>query len=200
MELSAQPRRETKLIKVYGDLVTKLNEISNRVGIPFMEYVNSALEQAVRAGRLGKTLKEIVDSYERMLIQREAGLVLVPLEAFNRIVEKFYPGEGQFIESVWRESGTWYGKYLLVKVKNSDPLDVFRDMLKDSGWGFREVSLERRGGEGLLKCFSLTLSLENTKLLMNFIEGVIEALGYEIVGRSYLRGAIEIEFKSREKR
>lgn len=193
--MSTYSRRETKLVRVYSDLVARLNEASNREGIPFMEYVNSALEQAVRAHRLGKPLKEIVDFYERMLIQREAGLIMVPLEALNKIVERFYPSNGDVLESIWRESGEWYGKYLLIKVKDGSPIEVFRNMLRDSGWGIRDVSLERRGDKSLLKCFSLTLSLENTRLLMNFIEGVIEALGYEILGRSCLRGVVEIEFK-----
>lgn len=195
--MGGRQQRETKLVRVYSDLVARINEISNREGIPFMEYVNSALEQAVRAHRLGKDLKDIVDFYERMLTQREAGLVMVPLEVLNKIVERFYPREGELLEGIWRESGAWYGKYLLIKVRGSDPLELFRDMLKDSGWGVRETSLERVGERSMLKCFSLTLSLENTRLLMRFIEGVIEALGYEIISSSCLRGVIEIEFRRR---
>jgi len=193
--LGVRVRRETKLIRVYSDLVAKLNEISNREGVPFMEYVNSALEQVVRAHRLGRSIKEVVDSYERMLIQREAGLVMAPLEALNKIVERFYPGEGDLLEGIWREAGLWYGKYLSIKIRDGEPLEVFRDMLKDSGWGIREINLERRGDRKLLKCFSLTLSLENTRLLMNFIEGVMEALGYKVLERNCLRGVIEIEFR-----
>jgi hypothetical protein len=197
--LGRRLQKETKLVRVYGDLVAKLNEASNREGVSFLDYINSALEQAVRAHKMGRSLKDIVDFYEMMMMQREAGLVMVPSEVLNRITERFYPNEKNMLESMWYESGVWYGKYLLVKVKREDPTDVFGEMLKATGWNIKDVVLERRGEKLTFKCFSLMLSLENTALLMRFIEGVMETLGYEVINQNYLRGVIEIEFRKTTK-
>ena len=192
-------QKETKLVRVYSDLVAKLNEASNREGISFLDYVNNALEQAVRAHKMGHSLKEIVDFYEMMMMQREAGLVMVPSEVLNKITERFYPNEKNMLESIWYESGVWYGKYLLVKVRREDPADVFGEMLKATGWNIKDVVFERRGDKLVFKCFSLMLSLENTALLMKFIVGVMETLGYEVISQNYLRGVIEIEFRKTAK-
>jgi hypothetical protein len=193
--LGRRLQKETKLVRVYSDLVAKLNEASNREGISFLDYVNSALEQAVRAHKMGHSLKDIVDFYEMMMMQREAGLVMVPSEVLNKITERFYPNEKNMLESIWYESGVWYGKYLLVKVRREDPIDVFGEMLKATGWSIKDVVFERRGDKLAFKCFSLMLSLENTALLMKFIVGVMETLGYEVISQNYLRGVIEIEFR-----
>jgi hypothetical protein len=72
-------------------------------------------------------------------------------------------------------------------------------MLKATGWNIKDVVLERRGEKLTFKCFSLMLSLENTALLMRFIEGVMETLGYEVISQNYLRGVIEIEFRKTTK-
>lgn len=197
--MSRRPQRETKLVRVYGDLVAKLNEAANREGISFMEYINGALEQALRAHRMGRSLRDIVDFYELMWMQREAGLIMVPYEVLNKIAERFYPSEKETLESIWYESGVWYGKYLLVKVKDGDPAEVFVETLKSAGWDIKDVVFERHGRNAVFKCFSLTLSLENTALLSKFIEGVMEAIGYEILNKSHLRGVIEIDLKRLEK-
>lgn len=197
--MSRRPQRETKLVRVYEDLVVRLNEAANREGISFMDYINGTLEQALRAHRIGHSLRDIVDFYELMLMQREAGLIMVPYEVLNKISERFYPREKEVLENIWHESGVWYGKYLLVKVKDGDPAEAFMETLKSMGWDIKDVVFERHGRSAVFKCFSLTLSLENTALLSKFIEGVMEAIGYEVLNRSHLRGVIEIDLKKLEK-
>lgn len=192
--MSKSPKRETKLVSVYSDLIDKLKEISIKEGLPLTEYVNRALEQAIRARELGASIKEVVDFYERMTVQREAGLVMIPLEVFNRMIEELRR-EGKLSEDLWYECGQWYGKYLSMRVKDVSPTSFLIEMLKDCGWKVRWISIEE-GGEVLLKCFSPTVSLEATKLFMKFIEGAVESLGYEVLSRSYLRGVIELKVRS----
>lgn len=189
------PRRETRLVRVYSDLVASLNEASNREGVSFLDYINDALEQAVRAHRMNCPLKRIVDFYEIMMMQREAGLIMIPSEILNRLIERFYPSEKDMLQEIWYDSGVWYGKYLLAKIKDGNPVEKFAEILRVTGWNIKDVVLEKHGENITFKCFSLMLTLENTVLLMRFIEGVMRTLGYEAAERSYLRGVIEIEFK-----
>ncbi|MEM1790086.1 MAG: hypothetical protein QXP68_04145 [Thermosphaera sp.] len=191
--MSRSSKRETKLVSVYSDLIVKLKEISMREGLPLTEYVNRALEQAVRAHELGSSLREVVDLYERMRIQREAGLILIPMEVFNRMVEEL---RGEEVEGLWRDCGSWYGEYLSMRVRDGDPLRVLVGMLEDCGWKVKLTNLE---GGGSFKCFSPTISLEATKLFARFIEGALKSLGYEILSTSCLRGLIELRIKLRKK-
>ncbi|MCX8178152.1 MAG: hypothetical protein N3F10_07690 [Candidatus Bathyarchaeota archaeon] len=191
----AARRRETKLVKVYEDLVAKLNEEANKRGVAFFDFINEILAQAVRVLDMGSTIREVVDFYEAMMVQREAGLAMIPFEALDRIVEKFYRGERETLEGLWHDAGVWYGKYLSFRVKDESPFDVFIRSLSFMGWGIKEVTCQKSEDKIGLKCFSLTLSRENTKLLLKFVEGVMNALGYEMADSQCLRGVIEAEFK-----
>ena len=72
-----------RLIRVPDDLVNKLTIASNRRGEPFIRYVTEILEQAVRADELDSTIKEMVDSYEKEVVQKEASR----LEEAERVEE-----------------------------------------------------------------------------------------------------------------
>lgn len=196
----AARRRETKLIKVYEDLVVKLNEEANKRGVTFFDLVNEILAQAVRSMEMGGSVKEVVDFYEAMKFQREAGLVMIPFEALDRIVEKYYKNEKEMLEGLWFEAGVWYGKYLSFRAKDNDPIEVFLRSLFFMGWGIKDVKCERSQDGIAIKCFSLTLSRENTMLLMKFIEGVMSAMGYGVTDEKCLRGVIETEFKRLNKK
>ena len=72
-----------RLIRVPDDLVSRLMIASNRRGEPLMQYITEILEQAVRAHELNSSLKEIVDSYEKEVVQKEAS----GLEEAERVEE-----------------------------------------------------------------------------------------------------------------
>lgn len=191
----AARQRETKLVKVYEDLIAKINREANKRGIPFFDMVNDILSQAVKVMEMGGSIREAVDFYEAIRLQHEAGLAMIPFEALNSIVEKYYKSEKETLEKLWFESGVWYGKYLSFRVKKEEALDVFLKSLAYMGWGIKDVNFKMDQDNLSLKCFSLTLSRENTMLLMKFIEGVMNAIGYEVVNAKCLRGVVEAEFK-----
>ena len=72
-----------RLIRVPDDLVNKLMTASNRRGEPFIRYVTEILEQAVMADELDSSIKEIVDSYKKEVVQKEAS----QLEEAERVEE-----------------------------------------------------------------------------------------------------------------
>ncbi len=192
-------QKDMKLIRVPADLVSKLSEASNREGKPFFNYIIEALEQAVRAHELDGSLKEIVDFYNLMMIQKDAGLVITPSETLNKLIEKLYPKEKDLLHEIWFESGKWFGKYLLVKVKDEDSVKMFGEILRAVSWNLKDVEFKKGADTVTFKCISFTLSLENTVLLMKFIEGAMSTLGYETVSQEYLRGMIDMEFRKAEK-
>jgi len=192
-------RKGKKLVPAPEDLFSKLSEAANIAGKPFSSYVAEALEQVVRAHEMNRSLKEIVDFYELMMMQKEAGLVITPSETLNNLIERLYPKEKELLQTIWFDSGKWYGKYLLVKVRNEDQVEMFGEILKVTSWNLKDVEFKKDANGVTFRCISFTLSLENTVLLMKFIEGVMNTLGYEMVNQDHLRGMIRMEFRKSEK-
>ena len=60
-----------KLIRVPDDLVDRLVGASNSQGKSLLDYIAEIFEQALRAHELDCSLKETVDSYERIAMQNE---------------------------------------------------------------------------------------------------------------------------------
>ena len=195
--MSKTSSKEKKLIRVPSDIVAKLNEAANRAGKSFYDYTSEVLEQALRASELGRPLKEIMDFFELMSVQRNAGLTITFSELLNYLISMLYPKEEKALHERWYEAGVWYGTYLQVKFRNKRTLDIFTKLLSESWWEINEVNLSKEEEGFVLRCVSFTLSLERTKLLMSFLEGVINSMEYEIVKKDCIRGMIILNFTER---
>ena len=195
--MSKTSSKEKKLIRVPSDIVAKLNEAANRAGRSFYDYTSEVLEQALRASELGRPLKEIMDFFELMSVQRNAGLTITFSELLNYLISMLYPKEEKALHERWYEAGVWYGTYLQVKFRNKRTLDIFTKLLSESWWEINEVNLSKEEEGFVLRCVSFTLSLERTKLLMSFLEGVINSMEYEIVKKDCIRGMIILNFTER---
>ncbi|MDI6691020.1 MAG: hypothetical protein QME50_04015 [Candidatus Bathyarchaeota archaeon] len=188
--------KERKLIAVPSELVRALNEIANRKGTPFYEYTVEALEQAVRASLMRRTIREIVDFYEIMEMERASGTVLVPRDALNWFIKKLYPEERDAMQKVWLDAGRWFGKYLTAKLHSKEEaIDILTKILETSRWELDEVSLEKKENAVRVRLMSFVLSEENTELLMSYVEGVMESLGYETGNKECMRGMVIIDFR-----
>lgn len=187
-----------KLIRVPEDLVTRLNEAANLDGEPFLEYITEALEQAIRAHEMDRSIKQVVDFYEFMMMQKDAGLMITPSETLNKLIDKLYSSDKEFLQKLWLDAGGWYGKYLLAKVRDGDPVELFEEVLKVTNWDLNDVEFKRDNGSISLRCISFTMSIENTFLLMTFVEGVMNTLGYKTANQKCMRGMINMDFKPAE--
>ncbi|MCD6529072.1 hypothetical protein J7L06_02140, partial [Candidatus Bathyarchaeota archaeon] len=87
-----------------------------------------------------------------------------------------------------------YGTYLQVKFRNRGVLEAFARILSESWWELNEVNLAKERGGFTLRCVSFILSLERTKLLTSFLEGVINSIGYEVLEKDCIRGMIILHF------
>ncbi|MDH5441357.1 MAG: hypothetical protein OEY31_12215, partial [Candidatus Bathyarchaeota archaeon] len=131
-----------KLIRVPDDLVTRLNEAANLDGEPFLEYITEALEQAIRAHEMDRSIKQVVDFYEFMMMQKDAGLMITPSETLNKLIDKLYSSDKEFLQKLWLDAGGWYGKYLLAKVRDGDPVELFEEVLKVTNWDLNDVEFK----------------------------------------------------------
>lgn len=183
-----------KLIAVPSELVNELNELANRNGVPFYRYTASALEEAVKAGRMGRTLREVVEFYEVMEMRKASGYILVPQDIVRWLIKKLWSKEKDSLREMYLGAGRWFGRFLAAKYRR-EALDFFFKVLKVSEWELEEVDLEEKGDVLRLRLTSLTLPEEETMLLMHYIEGVMESLRVKIEKKECMKGIIILELK-----
>ena len=184
-----------RLILVPSDLVARLMEISNVEGKTFYGFVGEIFWQALRAHEMRQSLKEIVDFFEIMETQKASGAVITPLDGLTYLIGEVYQSQREVLLGKWYESGEWYGKYLLARFRGRDPVTAFVRLLEVSHWDLKEVHVTENAGTVKFRCVSPLLPLENTELLLKFIEGVMHSLGYRATVEDYLKGIILLEFK-----
>lgn len=185
----------TKLIVVPSRLVEQLRDVAVRQGVSLSSYTAEALEQALRVEGLGSSLREAVDLYRLMEIQRGSGAVQLPRSSLDRLVGELYPERGEELRRIWFESGRWYGEYLRTKLRGEDLLDFFEKALLVS-WNLDDVDVEDEGGSAVFRFTSFVMPLESTELLISYVSGAMRALGYEEVERDFLRGMATILYKA----
>jgi len=187
--------KDTKLIVVPSRLVERLRAVAARQGVHLSRYAAEALEQALRAEGLGTSLREAVDLYRLVEIQRGAGAVQISRSSLEQLVGELYPGNGEELRRIWREAGRWYGEYLRTKLNDDGVLGFFEKALLVS-WDLDEVEVRDDGGAVTVRCTSFMMPLEVTELLISYISGVMSSLGYEELDRDYLRGMATLRYRA----
>jgi len=187
--------KDTKLIVVPSRLVERLRAVAAKQGVHLSRYAAEALEQALRAEGLGTSLREAVDMYRLVEIQRGAGAVQISRSSLEQLVGELYSGNGEDLRRIWREAGRWYGEYLRTKLNDDGVLGFFEKALLVS-WDLDEVEVRDDGGAVTLRCTSFMMPLEVTELLISYISGVMSSLGYEELDRDYLRGMATLRYRA----
>lgn len=187
--------RGKKLTLVPTDLLERLMRISNREGKTLYSFVSEIFEQALRVYESKHTLQEVVDFFELMETQKASGAVITPVDVLTYLIGELYPSGREVLCKRWYESGQWYGKYLLDRFHNQNQVETLGKLLEVTRWDLREVRVEEEGGVVRVRCVSPLLPLENTELLVRFVEGVMDSLGYKVRKEDFMKGIILLEFE-----
>lgn len=187
--------RGKKLTLVPADILERLMKISNRQGKTLYSLVSEIFEQALRVYDSERTLQEVVDTFELIETQRASGAVITPADVLTYLIDAVYPSGKEELLERWYESGRWYGKYLLDRFNNRDHVEAIEKILKVIRWDLKEVHVNYESDVVKVRCVSPLLPVENTVLILKFIEGVMDSLGYELVKEDHLKGLILLEFK-----
>jgi len=194
------PGGSKKLVPVQQDLVDEVYDIAREEGKAPYEMINDVFSQAIRAHKMGTTLKEIVDSYELIQTERGSGSIIIGSDILYYMISKLYPTEKDKIKEMYFERGKWYGSYLSAKLfgggGSDDPLNQVLEMLKFSLWDVSSIDYKRKGNEVSLSCIAPHLSAEGTELLTAYLKGVFKALKYEVKSESVNKGIIMLLFSS----
>lgn len=187
--------RAKKLTLVPTDLLERLMRISNREGKTFYSFMSEILEQALRVYESRHTLQEVVDFFELMETQKASGAVITPVDVLTYLIGEVYPSGKEALCERWYESGQWYGKYLLDRFHNQNQVEALGNILAVTRWDLKEVLVEEESEVVKVRCVSPLLPLQNTELLVRFVEGVMDSLGYKVKNEDFMRGIVLLEFQ-----
>lgn len=190
-------KKQKKLVAVQADLVQKIIRIANIKGRTVYSFVNEILEQAIKAEELGRSLKEVVEIYQLMEIEKKTGAVLTTREILNFVIERLYPLEEEALKEKWYNSGEWYGKYVFARFQNGEPLEMLDKLLRAYAWDASEVRI-LKGEESIsLRCVAPNHTPKGTRLFSRFLEGAMHSMGYSLKKRDLLKGLILLDFEKR---
>lgn len=185
-------RKDKKLVYVNHDLLEEVARASSRRGETITKFLEEALTQAVKVTSAGYDLKQLGQFFEVLYAQRILGGAFVPLNVLNFLTDVASKNEKDALANVWFESGKWHGKYLKERFKN--PVQSLGIFLEVSRWDLSEVEVKQVGAITRVRCISAVLTEEATRLLAQFIEGIMQGFGYQIQKSDVLKGMIVIEF------
>jgi hypothetical protein len=196
--LTKKQPEDSKLLILPSKLVNRLRETSAKRGTSLTSYAMEVLEEALRAESLGATPKAAVDAYRMREIQRGAGAMVVPRGSLSQLVEDLKGDHAEELKGLWEEAGRWYGTYLSGKLSAAEVLEFLRQDLLTS-WNLDEVEIVD-GDEATLRFTAFMMSEEFTDLLLSYVHGLMESLGYNEMNRDSLRGMATIKYLKIKKR
>lgn len=184
---------DTKFIIVPRQLADQLRALTARLGLSVSDFTVEALTQAMRAQELGSDLGEAVELYRLSGVQRGAGNIQVTRTVLKEILGKLYGSDGDELLGLWHEHGKWYGAYLKARLSRDQVLGFLeRDLLVT--WNLDEAEVAQRDLMVSVRCVSFGMSEEFTELLVSYVVGVMEELGFAENERDVLRGLVSLKF------
>jgi hypothetical protein len=191
--LVSRSSKDAKLVVLPSRLVEQLREIAVRRGVSISSFAADALEQAVRAEEMETSLEEAVNVFGIYEIVRGSGAVQIPRSRFNSLISELHRGNKDELLTEWKKAGRWYGEYLHARL--GDRALRFLEKALLVSWNLDEVTIHNEGIIVNIRFTSFIIALELTELLVSYITGIMNALGYETVKKSYLRGLATLSFR-----
>jgi len=187
-----------KMLAANELLVNEFVKIAERKGRVLYDFTNEVITQAIRADKMGLTLKDVLD--ERGIVEeaKRSGFTLVFKRLWYEILDKVYAGsEKDWLMEEWRETGRWYGKFSYSR-SPEDPLRVLEKGIHTLMWDIEDFDVTEEGGLVSLRCISAGFSEAYTLLLATFFKGALDALGYVLVDEELSKGIITLKFRKKE--
>jgi hypothetical protein len=188
----AKSGKDRKLVLVPNHIVSELMEIANKKGQPFYNFVADTLEQALAVYSGGSTLMDVVRSYEFMELYKSSGARVVSDDLYSYLIDKSYETEEKVLQDKMLMFGRRCGRTL--HAEYADPVGALKDFLLTAGWNLNDVSISKEKDIVSIRCASPILSMENTLLLLRFIDGVMNELGHVLQKQDSAKGILSLEY------
>jgi len=183
---------DTKFIVVPRQLADQLRLVTARLGTSVSDFSVEALNQALRVQEMGSNLKEAVDLYQISGVQRGAGNIQVTRGVLRGIIQRLYEEDKEELLRVWGDHGRWYGAYLKAKMGGGALLGFLEKDLLVS-WNLDEAEITQQDLMVSVRLVSFGMSVEFTDLLVSYVLGLMEELGFSESERDILRGLVSLK-------
>jgi hypothetical protein len=185
------------MLAARDDLADRIGKIAENRGFTLFGMLNDLLDLAIKADRMGISLKEAVESFELAKEVRDASFTLVLESLLYETAELAYTSEKEKTLQTWFDAGVWISqRYLARGVK--DPLGAYERELKVFGWNIPGVTMERSAKEVSFRILSPRFSEAYTLLFNRYLQGVLVGSGYEVTFNEVGRGNIRLEAVKRD--
>ena len=182
-----------KLVYVSEDLLEKASKVSRAEGVSLSKLVENALAETLKVNELGYSSNQLANFFNVIQTHRVLGGLFIPSGVLDFILEKCSKADLDELQTLWYDTGKWNGRYLREKFVNS--VDAFRSFLELSRWDLNEVNIKNIGDEVKVRCVSTVMSIEGTKMLAKYIEGVMNGLNYKTEHVDVMKGMIILQSK-----
>jgi len=182
--------KDKKLLLVPGNVISGLMEIANKQGKPFQGFVAETLQSALGVYAKGHSLEEITNTFELLGACKSLGSKIVSDDTFGYLIDKLCVADGEVLRKKICEFGRLCGRNLVSKHEN--PLLELKRFLSILGWDLNEVLVTDKDESVEIRCISPVLSIQDTELLMNLVNGLVDAFGYGIEEEDFVKGIISL--------
>lgn len=171
-----------------------MNKIAKENDLSLYSFVNQILALFLRAKELGVNLNTMLDSRESLKSAKENGFTLGLERLWYEMAELAYSKSEKESRQSWFDTGVWFAKrYVTGDAEN--PFEAFTNDLQEFTWNVPELKLLKKKKEDAVsvRILSPRFTEAYTFLFSSFIEGALEAFGYEMHSKEVSRGIIRLD-------
>lgn len=184
-----------KLVPIPENILADVLKAAIKDNTSTNKFIEEALKHAVQLSSLGITSLQFINICEVAKDCRVLGCSFIPMGVLRYLTHRACNDDKIMLQAKWYDSGVWYGKFLSEKF--DDPLEGFKEFLLATRWDLNEVEVMRYGESVKLRCISNALSIEETELLVKFIDGVMHGMCYLEGKIDYVKGIASFEYKNK---
>jgi hypothetical protein len=175
------------------DYLNEMNKIAKENGLSLYGFVNQVFVLILRANELGVNINTLIDSREVLKSAKENGFTLGLERLWYEMAELAYTKSEKAALRSWFDTGVWFAKRY-VTGEDADPFEAFKNDLQEFTWNIPELKLtKKKAGKVSVRVVSPRFTEAYTFLFASFIEGALEAFGYEIDCKEVSRGMVRLE-------
>jgi len=175
----------------------RISELAKQKGYTLYDMVNEIFELTVKIEHAGVNLWKAAEALGELGAAKKAGFILGPERLWYETAEIAYRNAKNKASDSWSEAGAWLAK-LYAASDLQDPLDTLMKDLKSFTWNAPEFEVKKGEGKVSIRIISPRFTEAYTILFASFLEGVLEAFSYKVVGRDVDAGAIRLEAVGKE--
>jgi hypothetical protein len=174
------------------DYLNEINKIAKESDLSLYGFVNQVFALILRAKEMGVNLNTLVDSREVMKSAKENGFMLGLERLWYEMAELAYTKSEKEALQSWFDTGVWFAKRY-VTGDSKEPFELFKTDVQEFTWNIPELKLKNKANKVSVRVVSPRFTEAYTLLFTAFVEGALEAFGYEIDCKEVSRGIIRLE-------